>query len=68
MTGYKCPLTNLQQSSLDYVTSVDDAIGCVFGSGYLNVLGMPKLRDVLPVEDLNPSLSALANYATKTFL
>ena len=47
MIGNKCLLTNILPFSLDFVTFGDDAKRSVLGSGSLNILGMPKLRDVI---------------------
>ena len=56
MIAHKCLLTDLQQSNLDFMTFGKDAKGRVLGLGYLNVLRMPKLRDVLLVKGLKASL------------
>ena len=56
MTGYKWLLSNVLPSSLDLVTFGDNAKGSVLGLGYLNVLGLPKLRYVLLVNGLKSNL------------
>ena len=56
MTGYKWLLSNVLPSSLDSVTFRDNAKGSVLGSGYLNVPGLIKLRDVLLVDGLKANL------------
>ena len=52
MTGNEYLLTNLQPYSLAFVTFGDCEKGSVLGSRSLNVMGMPKLRDVLLIEGL----------------
>ena len=56
MIGNKCLLTNLQPFILDFVTFRDGAKGSVLGSSFLNVLEMPKLRDVLLAEGLKANM------------
>ena len=56
MTGNEYLLTNLQPYSFAFVTFGDGAKGSVLGSCSLNVMGMPKLRDVLLVEGLKVNM------------
>ena len=60
MMGNKCLLTNILLSSLNYITFEDSAKGSVLRSRSLNVLGMPKLRDVLLVEELKANLITIS--------
>ena len=67
MIGYKCLLTNLQQSNLYYVTFGDGVKGRVLGSSYLNVPGMLKLRVVLLVEGLKANLIIISQLCDQDF-
>ena len=56
MTGNKWLLSNNLPSSLEFVTFWDGAKRSVLESGPLNVLCLPKLRDVLLVVELKTNL------------
>ena len=56
MTRYKWLLSNVLPSSLDSVNFEDGAKGSVLGSRSLNVLGLPKLRDVLIIDGLKSNM------------
>ena len=68
MTRSKCLFTNLQPPSLDFVTFGDGAKGSVLGSSSLNILGRPKLRDVLLVEGCKANLINIGQLCDQNLL
>ena len=60
MTGNKRLLSNVLPSSLDSVTFRDSSKGSILRLGSLNVLGLPKLRDVLLIDGLKANLISIS--------
>ena len=60
MTRYKWLLSNVLPSSLNSVNFENGAKGSVLGSGSLNVLGLPKLRDVLIIDGLKSNMISIS--------
>ena len=59
MTSNKWLLSNVLPSSLDSITFGDGAKGRVLGSRSLNVPSLPKLRDVLLVDELKANMVSI---------
>ena len=60
MTGNKQLLSNILPSSLDLVTFIDGSKASILRLGSLNVLGLPKLRDVLLIDGLKANLISIS--------
>ena len=60
MTCNKEFFTNLQPCNLEYVTFGDGAKGSMIGSGLLKALGMPKLENVLLMNEIKVNIISIS--------